>query len=378
MPPHWAPRFATPSMLTVTLLVLVGGFAVGDSSKCLPKQANSIPPQMLDPDAGSLETAQEFDAPSSPTIEGPPPPSGSLDLPATQPPIETFIESGSWHHGSSQSSSNVSTASSSKQATFGDVTSASGQCVMGNPNGEGLTREMVDEVWTRTMKDYIPPFKNLIFDQLITNQGKLSYCVRWDNDQKLTKAVASKFQEMLNRQMNLWHRWLVGYQCWPLEKVEITVVAFAVRDKSIMDWTDDSLGTIYEGVLDAEGSPQCPEECYKHQGQADQADTSACKNEPFDMSLWPSTKPGEGAIGTGGDWGQRVEVNDMLKVMDEDEMLVLLHEIGHGFGLPEMYEAKNKPADYPPCVMDNNPTLTHGDGWLLRSVLEHIKSRFDF
>ncbi|KAE9115515.1 hypothetical protein PF005_g22870 [Phytophthora fragariae] len=59
-------------------------------------------------------------------------------------------------------------------------------------------------------------------------------------------------------------------------------------------------------------------------------------------------------------------------------MMVLLHEIGHGFGLPEMYVAENKPAGYPANVMDESFTLTDGDGWLLRSVLENIKSRYNF
>ncbi|EEY59498.1 uncharacterized protein PITG_21276 [Phytophthora infestans T30-4] len=133
------------------------------------------------------------------------------------------------------------------------------------------------------MKEYVttPAFQNLIFDQLVNNKGKLSYCVRWENDKKLTKAVASKFQAMIEQQINLWNRWLVGYNCWPIDKIDITVVGFAVRDKSIMDWDDDSLGTIYEGVLDQEGNPQCPDDCYKHRGQSANADTS--------------------------DWGQRIE-----------------------------------------------------------------------
>ncbi|GMF80230.1 unnamed protein product [Phytophthora fragariaefolia] len=230
------------------------------------------------------------------------------------------------------------------------------------------------------MAKYVPDFKNLlIFDQVVTNKGRLSYCVRWDNDQKLTKAVASKFQSMIEKQMNLWNRWLVGYECWPYEKIDISVVGFAVRDKSIMDWDDDSLGTVYEGILDAEGSPKCPDECYKHPGQAASADTSRCQGKPFDMSQWPSKKPADDdAVGTGGDWGQRVEVNDMLNAMDNEQMDVLLHEIGHGFGLPEMYVDGNKPAGFPKCVMDLGYTLTDADGWLLRSVLENIKSRYNF
>ncbi|KAG1707109.1 hypothetical protein DVH05_026305 [Phytophthora capsici] len=278
------------------------------------------------------------------------------------------------------STAQAANSTSADHATFGDVTSAGNKCVIGNPNAGDVTREMIDWVWENTMKEYVPTtnFQNLIFDQLVNNKGKLNYCVRWDNDKPLTKAVASKFQAMIESQINLWNRWLVGYECWPVEKVDVTVVGFAVKDKSIMDWTDDSLGTIYEGILDSEGSPKCPDECYKHQGWAANADTSACKGTPFDMSLWPSTSPGEGAIGTGGDWGQRVEANELLNTIDMEQQRVMLHEIGHGFGLPEMYVDKNKPAGYPACVMDDSDTLTDGDGWLLRSVLENIKSRLNY
>ncbi|RLN52566.1 hypothetical protein BBJ29_005416 [Phytophthora kernoviae] len=280
--------------------------------------------------------------------------------------------------GSSAGTNGTTSGASGGAISFGDITSGSDKCVLGNPNTY-LTGKDADWVWENVMKKYIPTFNNLIFDQLVTNKASLSYCVRWDNDQKLTKEVASKFQAMLTSQLNLWHDWLVGYDCWPFKKIDVTIVGYAVRDKSIMDWSDDSLGTIYEGILDAKGSPKCPDDCYKHLGQAKSADTSACKGKPFDMSLWPSTKPGDGAIGTGGDWGQRVEINDMLATMDQDQMMVLLHEIGHGFGLPELYVDKNKPsADFPPSVMDSDLKLTDADGWVLRRVYENIKSRYDF
>ncbi|KAG6576360.1 neutral zinc metallopeptidase [Phytophthora cinnamomi] len=248
-------------------------------------------------------------------------------------------------------------------ATFGKITSGSGKCITGDPTTY-VTRQDVN--W----------------------QGKLSYCVRWDSkSRKLTKAVASKFQAMLEKQMNLWNRWLAGYECWPYDKISISVVGFAVYNKSSLDWSDDSLGTIYEGILDGAGSPQCPDECYKHLGQAASADTSGCKGQPFDMSLWPSEVHGAddisptikaGCDGAGGDWGQRVSVGDMLDNMDQEQMTVLLHEMGHGFGLPEMYVDENKPASFPACIMDESETLTDGDGWLLRSVLENIKSRYNF
>ncbi|KAJ8542569.1 hypothetical protein ON010_g12243 [Phytophthora cinnamomi] len=262
-------------------------------------------------------------------------------------------------------------------ATFGDITSQKGGCIIGNPNTFISTAD-VDYQWDRMSKT-VPPFKNLIFDQIVNNNASLSYCVRWDSPKKLSKSVASKFEAMLARQFKIWNHWLIGYDCWPYEKIDIKVVGFAVRDASLLDWSDDSLGKIYEGVLDDNGVPKCPDECYKHLDTQPNADTSACKGKPFDMSLWPSTDvPGQNVDGAGGDWGQRVELDAMLKIMDDEQMMTLAHEIGHGFGLMDFYEPGDKTATFPAALMDQSETLTDADGWMLRRVLEHIKSRYNF
>ncbi|KAE8909418.1 hypothetical protein PF005_g19141 [Phytophthora fragariae] len=289
--------------------------------------------------------------------------------------------------GSTQAAGAKNATSAVNHASFGKITSGSGKCITGDPTTY-VTREDVDWVWKNTMTKEVTGFNNLIFDQVVNNKGHLNYCVRWDTSKKLTKAVASKFQAMLERQINVWNRWLAGYDCWPYDKINISVVGFAVRSKSIMDWDDDSLGPIYEGILDDEGSPKCPDECYKHQDQAASSDTSGCKGKPFDMSLWPTARPGdspddtvtlpEDVDGHGGDWGQRVWVVDMLKDIDQAELYVLLHEMGHGFGLPEMYVDENKPAGFPECVMDLGFEMTDADGWLLRSIYENVKSRYNF
>jgi hypothetical protein len=386
-------------LLTIALLTFAVTNPVTSAAKCSPSKSKKTPAPAT-PSTPEATTPEEMPAKaesggsSLPTLEAPATQPGSYEVPQTpkdispaaQIPAEEFSGSSGQASstptpastdGPSGPGKSAPSTSSKEHATFGDITSASGKCVVGDPN-EYVTRKDIDWVWENTMKKYIPTFTNLIFDQLVTNNGSLSYCVRWENDKKLTKTVASKLQAMLEKQINLWNNWLVGYNCWPFDKIDITVVGFAVRDKSIMDWSDDSLGTIYEGILDAEGSPMCPDECYMHKGQATSADTSACKGKPFDISLWPSTQPGEEAVGTGGDWGQRVEINDMLNTMDDDQMMVLLHEMGHGFGLPEMYLAENKPSGFPACVMDEDSKLTHGDGWLLRSIFENIKSRYNF
>ncbi|KAL4111634.1 hypothetical protein PRIC1_003312 [Phytophthora ramorum] len=274
-------------------------------------------------------------------------------------------------------SASPSANSTSGAATFGDVTSGSGKCVVGNPSAY-VSTEYVDWVWEKRMSKYVPSFNNYIFDQLITNKGTLDYCVRWDSKEKLSKTDASKFEAMLTRQFQAWNEWLIGYDCWPIEDIKVNVVGFAVRDVSLLDWNDDSLGKIYEGTLDSDNIPQCPDECYKHRDFAASSDTSSCNGAPFDMSLWPTQNMGGGA---GGDWGQRVDAESMMATLDNDQLVIVAHEIGHGFGLPDFYEATDKPADdFPVCIMNagSSQTITPSDGWMLRRVLENIKSRYTF
>ncbi|GMF23806.1 unnamed protein product [Phytophthora lilii] len=187
---------------------------------------------------------------------------------------------------------------------------------------------------------------NYIFDHLVTNNGSLNYC-------------------------------LVVYDCWPFDDIDVKVVGFAVTDSSLLDWSDDSLGTIYEGSVDADGVPQCLDECYKHQDFAANADTSACSGAPFDMSLWPTLGLGGGA---GGDWGSAWT----LKHAGEHRQRPATGCCSRDrpwVGLPDFYQTTDKPADYfPVCIMDagTSATITPADGWMLRRVLEHIKSRYSF
>ncbi|GMF34855.1 unnamed protein product [Phytophthora lilii] len=269
--------------------------------------------------------------------------------------------------------------SSGEHASFGDVTSKSGECVIGNPDKYISTAD-VDWVWEHRMGENVTNNKNWIFDHIVANKGSLNYCVRWDSSSKLSKTVASKFQAMLERQYAAWNRWLIGYGCWPYNEIEINMVGFAVKDATLLDWTDDLLGTIYAGDLDAEGIPQCPQTCYKFYDNAPKtwSDTSGCKGKPFDLSLWP--KQGlEGGFGY--DWGQEVNLENMLQTIDEEQLTIVAHEIGHGFGLPDFFEEADKPnKDFPVAIMmaGSSMTITDSDGWMLRRAYEHVRSRYNF
>lgn len=259
------------------------------------------------------------------------------------------------------------------------MTSKSGECVIGDPEKYISTKD-VNWIFENRMGVNQTNNKNWIFDHIVANKGTLNYCVRWDSTQKLSKTVASKFQAMLERQYAVWNRWLIGYGCWPYKEIKVNMVGFAVKEASLLDWKDDSLGTIYAGDLDAEGVPQCPQTCYRFfdNGPKTWTDTSGCKGEPFDLSLWP--KQGlEGGFGY--DWGQEVNLENMLQTIDQDELTIVSHEIGHGFGLPDFYSEAEKPStDMAPAIMmaGSSMKVTDSDGWMLRRAYESIRDRYSF
>ncbi|OWZ12121.1 Neutral zinc metallopeptidase [Phytophthora megakarya] len=280
-------------------------------------------------------------------------------------------------------------ANTTGSATFGDITSGSNKCIVGKPN-EYVSSDVVDWIWENRIgpnadlkvssNKNVMLNKNWIFDHLVKNQGSLNYCVRWDGTTKLTKSVAAKFEAMLTRQYKEWNKWLIGYDCWPYNEIKIKVVGFAVRDAKLLDWSDDSLGKIYEGELDPDGVPMCTQSCYRFydQGINGWSDTSACTAQPYDISLWPH----EGLDGgMGYDWGQEVNMENMLASLDSEVSTIVAHEIGHGFGLPDFYEKINQPpSGLPACIMDAGASMsvTPADGWMLRRVLENVKSRYNF
>ncbi|OWZ02719.1 Neutral zinc metallopeptidase [Phytophthora megakarya] len=423
MPKHSAIRLSVRQLLVLSIVVLVTCNSVTLAAKCSPKAKTPAPggigfdfpdngtpttPDTPNQQTTDAPTEQTTNAPETPEVTTPTEPTGSSDssnggtgsLP-TQASTEGSSETSTGSlptqasvAGSTDGSSDTTQASvagssaeppstsgnstgGGKHATFGDITSGSGKCVVGNPNAYITTKD-VNWIWTERLSKTVPQFKNFIFDQLVNNKGKLKYCVRWQSTEKLTKEVASKFEDMLNRQYKAWNEWLIGYDCWPFDTIEAKIVGWATTDASLFDWSDDSLGTIYTTEKDAEGVPQCPEACYKHKDFAVNSATSACKGEPFDMSLWPTQ--GQGG-GSGGDWGQRVDADMMLSSLDQEMSHVVAHEMGHGFGLPDFYKPTDQPNDkFPPCIMSagSSMTITPGDGWMLRRVFENIKSRYKF
>ncbi len=135
--------------------------------------------------------------------------------------------------------------------------------------------------------------------------------------------------------------------------MNVKVVGWAVRDRSRLQWTDNSVD-VYVGDIN-EGAPQCSPPCgrFFHQN----GDYSGCP---------------------GGDWGQRIGREYYVGALDSENIHILLHEIGHGFGLDDFY-------DWTPtgvcCFIMNagsGTQITEFDTWMLRDWWRHLKSRYGY
>ncbi|EGZ14879.1 neutral zinc metallopeptidase [Phytophthora sojae] len=248
------------------------------------------------------------------------------------------------------------------------VVLATALCVVGSPY---ISPKDLQWIWDNRMKSDMTGHDNWIIDHIVKNKGSLNYCVRWDSQTiKLTKETAQKIEAMLARQYAAWNRWLIGYNCWPYDEININIVDWAARKASDLEWSDNSLGKIYIGDLDQDGDHQCPRTA------TGRRTSSGCEGKPFDVSLWPTE---EMTGGLGNYNFQQFGIETLLDGIDNEQLTVAAHEIGHRFGLPDFYEMP-QPPNFKPCLMWglSTDTMKDTDGWMVRRVLENKKPNYHF
>ncbi|TKX22924.1 metallopeptidase-like protein 2 [Elsinoe australis] len=234
----------------------------------------------------------------------------------------------------------------------------------------------LDEVWKHT-QDTRPAdlnFKNYLFDQIIATKGKVNYCVRWESTKANTEAQRADTVTALRRSVNKWIDSLAGYDGWPYSDVEVNVVGYAVSNPSLLQGSTSGLD-VYT-TKDDGGIPQCDPRCGRFFNQDN--DYSECPGgaaRHYDVSLWLTDGMNGGA---GGDWGERIGTDYFLGAIKQDSVHILLHEIGHGFGLDDFY-------DWTPTGTEGkfimsaggSTTITEFDTWMLRDWWSKaVKARF--
>lgn len=250
-------------------------------------------------------------------------------------------------------------------------------------------RSALDWIWTnRIVNEGSTNRRNIIFDQIYAGNGELHYCVRWQSNLSVSLQKRQEIASMIARQITNWTRHLTNYDGWPYDHVNVIVVSYACANSSLIqnlqsneilytDWINDPLHNDDPSI--PQQLPVGPGTCSRFDHFNDPNYTySSCPGGPqnrFDMYLWGTTNFGGGA---GGDWGQRMNDSYILNNSTGNEVTIIEHEIGHGFGLTDFYgEHERPPGGFPdPTIMwaGNSSTITEFDKWMLRYVWSQLKN----
>ncbi len=219
-------------------------------------------------------------------------------------------------------------------------------------------------------------FPNYLFDQVMAAKGSINYCVRWDSKASVSVKQRDQIQSNLARQFQKWIDQLNengrGWDNWPYKQVSVKVVGWAVRDRSQLKWSDNSVDVYVNDI--SENAPQCSEPCGRifHQD----GNYSGCPGgsaHHYDMSLWLTDGMNGGA---GGDWGQRIGQEYYVGALGQENIHILLHEMGHGWGLNDFYDFDPLPEEGFVMKAGSAMEITEFDKWMLRDFWRHLKKRY--
>lgn len=219
-------------------------------------------------------------------------------------------------------------------------------------------------------------FRNYLFDQVMAGNGSINYCVRWDSRATVSASLRDQIHANLARQFQKWVDQLNengrGWDNFPYQRVAVKVVGWAVRDRSQLQWSDNSVDVYVNNIR--ENAPQCSEPCgrFFHQD----GNYSGCPGgaaHHYDMSLWLTEGFGGGH---GGDWGQRIASQYYVGELGKENIHILLHEIGHSWGLNDFYTYDPLPGEGFVMKAGSATRITEFDTWMLRDFWRHLKSRY--
>lgn len=231
----------------------------------------------------------------------------------------------------------------------------------------------LQEVWDHQMETYGRlgmDFKNFGYDQVMATKGKINYCVRWEGNRKVSAAQRTQIQNAIRKQFTKFVAVLKGFEGWPYDTVDVNIVGWAVNDRSVLEGDVSNIDVYTD--KDEGGIPQCAESCGRFFNQ--NGDYSRCAkgaDRHYDQSLWLTPNfPG----GAGGDWGQRVAQEYFMDNINQENIHIVLHEIGHTFALDDFY-------DWVPTGMKNflmlagsATEITEFDAWMARDWWRKLKA----
>lgn len=238
---------------------------------------------------------------------------------------------------------------------------------------QGLT-----EVWDKYTTDNTE-FKNLGYDHIMATKAKIQYCVRWDaSSSTITAAQREKLETVLSTQYNKWvSKALAGFDGFPYESVDVSISGWATNNTALLEGDTSGLN-IHSDTADVDGIPECDPACGRAFHYTDDDYSGCAKGEAgrYDVSLWLSESMNGQMGGFGGDWGQQLPVDYMLENLDSENIHILLHEMGHTYGLDDFYDWQPTGQDSFIMMAGSATEITDFDAWMARDWWRHIKSRY--
>ncbi|SEH03284.1 hypothetical protein SAMN05444920_1352 [Nonomuraea solani] len=232
----------------------------------------------------------------------------------------------------------------------------------------------LNQVWQHVESTYpnLYGFRNYGWDQVMANKGSINYCVRWDTSATVTAAQRDQIHATLTRQFKKWMDLMVGHNGWPYSNVPLKVVGWAVRDRAQLQWSDNSVDIYVNNIR--ENAPQCAEPCGRFFNQSgNYPNCPGGASHHYDMSLWLTAGFGGGA---GGDWGQRIGSEYYMSNLNTDNVHILLHEMGHSFGLDDFYDWTPSGVGGFLMKAGSAAQITEFDAWMFRDWWRHLRSRY--
>ena len=239
-----------------------------------------------------------------------------------------------------------------------------------------------------------------IYDQIVAGNGTLHYILMWQSYEKITLEQRQKLPQMLENAINQWTDHLKGWDGWKFDHVNVKIVGYAVLDKDCLldlqpdevvytdtasSWLRDDM--ISSGMGDSSVpaiQPAEPTDISRYSHWADKNWTyNGSYENRYDMYLHGIT----GMINMGGygyHYGQILSDQSVLGLIDgTTSQHVLLHEMGHGFGLPDYYGGEGESDGFPPggfpggensiMMAGSAQKITDFDGWFFRYLWSKLK-----
>ncbi|KAF7187000.1 hypothetical protein HII31_11609 [Pseudocercospora fuligena] len=233
----------------------------------------------------------------------------------------------------------------------------------------------LSQVWNQTLKE-MPTWsenRDWIFDQLIANNGSINYCVRWNTEYKSTEINRTKTEEALGRSLKKWTDTLVGFDGFPLSEVDVNVVGYAVKDPSLLEGDVTGLD-VYTSTKDSDGVPECDPACYRGAHLDEPNYLDSCPGSRYDISLWLDDSLAGELGGFGSNWGQELPPDYFLETVEYENVHILLHEMGHGFGLLDFYDWTPEGQSSFIMMAGSAMEVTEFDAWMLRDWWRRLKT----